>query len=214
MIRWRKGTALFSLGVFCVLAGYVSVGAFDESTSKDVTRANDGELVTARVAKHYSGPELNRATVDKSDSERVSTIVELEHVSERVPEKGEGKAQSDSGPEYDHLYEEPQIYKALQVINPRSAVFLTHYAQLQPYPLSTDQSNDYLHSEEYTFLLAISYVCEKCALGYMFYEKYALGRSMDYEELKEFFDSPEFASSIDAVMSTDEYQNLLIELRL
>lgn len=227
MIRWRQKTAHFSLGMVCVLVGYVSISALVKGAPKDVTRASGSETAraTIRVTIHYSSFELDRAPVDESVSAKLSAIAEpvygnqLEedarvHGSKYITGKQGGHAQSDSGHEHDDLYEVLDLHKALQVINPRSAALLAHYAHLQPFPLSNDQSKDYLNSEEYAFLLAISYMCEKCAFAIMFYEKFALGRSMSFEELKTFFDSPEFVASIDAAMSTDEYQNLQIEFRL
>jgi hypothetical protein len=129
---------------------------------------------------------------------------------ERIDEIND--AQHESYEAYDDIYESPEFYIHLKAVDPRSAFLLTHYARMQSRLVTFDESREYLNSENYAFLSATIVVCGKCVLGYMFYEKYALSRQMTVDEYSQLGKSLEFASVIEAALSTDELESAYAEV--
>lgn len=200
MTKMKRQKVYFFMIVCVSLVGYFTLGDLGDHP-EDVRFTAVSETKILRVNESSNLFKEDRVRIGESVSGKISADDKLE----------ENDHPFVGLHEYDHLYDSPEFYQALIFVAPRSAILLTHYAQLQPSLVSSDQSKDYLNSEGYAFLSAMMTVCEKCVLGYMFYERYALGRAMSLEEYASFARSPEFNSSIEAAMSIDEFQDIYSE---
>lgn len=158
-------------------------------------------------------PEDNRAGISLASEVESESFSSTEQVGSEENTIETSDPQNRDDQDYDSIYEPPEFYTGLKAVNPRSAFLLTHYAEMQPALVTVDESRDYLNSEGYGFLSAMIVICDRCALGYMFYEKYALGRQMTPDEYVQFAKSPEFESSIEAALSTDEFQRAYTDLK-